>query len=64
MGACRKDIWKWLIDVCRAWYGWVGGSATMGIVGLGQILDLWPAPPKWLYYVFLGVGLLVSVFQA
>jgi hypothetical protein len=36
----------------------------MGIVGLGQILDLWPAPPKWLYYVFLGVGLLVSVFQA
>jgi hypothetical protein len=59
-----RELGIWVKDLFRAWYGWVGGSATMGIVGLGQILGLWSAPQKQVYYLLFACGFLVSVFQA
>lgn len=54
----------WLVAVFSAWYGWVGASATVGIVGFGQGMDWWTAPPKAVYISLLVFGLSISMFQA
>lgn len=54
----------WLVSVLSAWYGWVGASATVGLVGFGQGMEWWSAPPKWVYVSLLIFGLSVSMFQA
>lgn len=56
-------IWEWVCAVLSAWYGWVGGSATAGMVGFGQSVGWWN--PNKRYYIWLIVfGFLVSMFQA
>jgi hypothetical protein len=58
------DITKWLGAVIGAWYGWVGASATAGIVGFGQGMGWWGSPGKRIYFGLLVVGSVVSAFQA
>jgi len=58
-----SEFGAWVWAVLSAWYGWVGGSATAGLFGLGQSLGWWTPNPrayKWL----IGAGFVVSMFQA
>jgi hypothetical protein len=62
--ALLREIGTWLRDVFLAWYGWVGGSATAGIIGFGPEVGWWAPPPKQMYVGLLVLGLLISLFQA
>jgi len=59
-----KNLLNWVMAVGRAWYGWVGASATVGIVGFGQGMGWWSAPSKSVYVALLIAGLTISMFQA
>ena len=59
-----RDFGKWMIAVVRAWYGWVGASATVGLVGFGQGMGWWESPGKRVYISLLVVGFVSSMFQA
>jgi hypothetical protein len=59
-----RHLGKWLAAVFRAWYGWVGASATAGMVGFGQGMKWWESPGKPVYIGLLIVGLAISMFQA
>jgi len=56
------DIVRWAGAVVSAWYGWVGASATVGLVGFGQSMNWWESPGKRFYIVLLIVGFVISVF--
>ncbi|WP_044176528.1 hypothetical protein [Granulicella mallensis] len=59
-----NQVRVWVIAVLSAWYGWVGASATVGIVGFGQGMQWWSSPPKTVYVSLLVLGLSISTFQA
>jgi hypothetical protein len=59
-----RDLATWAASVLRAWYGWVGASATVGIVGFGQGMGWWGTPPKSVYVWLLVTGIMISMFQA
>ena len=55
---------RWIAAVVSTWYGWVGASATAGLVGFGQGLGWWESPGKRTYVVLLVIGFIISVFGA
>jgi hypothetical protein len=55
---------KWMAAVLSTWYGWVGASATAGLVGFGQGLGWWGSPGKRTYIGLLIIGFVISVFGA
>jgi hypothetical protein len=57
------DVREWIIAVIKAWYGWVGASATAGFLGVGQNLGWW-SPTGHTYWWLIGCGFVVSMFQA
>jgi hypothetical protein len=58
------DFTRWLAAVISAWYGWVGASATAGLVGFGQGMGWWGSPGRQTYVALFVLGLVISVFQA
>lgn len=56
-----REAQDWLIAVFKAWYGWVGASATAGMLGLAQGLHLWQ-PDRRVYLGLMIIGLFVSCF--
>jgi hypothetical protein len=58
------DIGNWMWAVLSAWYGWVGASATAGLVGFGQGMGWWESPGKKVYIALLAIGLVISMFSA
>jgi hypothetical protein len=59
-----SEFGAWVWSVFSAWYGWVGASATAGLVGFGQGMGWWGSPGKRTYIALLIIGFLVSVFVA
>lgn len=59
-----RDLTRWTSAVFKAWYGWVGASATAGVVGFGQGMGWWESPGRQTYFALLVAGLLVSLFEA
>lgn len=59
-----RDIITWVVAVVRAWYGWVGASATVGLVSFGQGMGWWGTPSKGVYLAILITGLAISMFHA
>jgi hypothetical protein len=58
-----RAIPRWLWAVLTSWYGWVGGSSTAGLVGLGQSAGWWnPTPRNYLWLI--AAGFVISMFQA
>jgi hypothetical protein len=64
MGEFFQDFGVWFIAVLRKWYGWVGGSAAIGLVELLQAMKVWEHPNHKVYTFLLCFGFLVSFFQA
>jgi hypothetical protein len=62
--AIIEDFLLWLVAVAKNWYGYVGGSATAGMVGLGPVFGWWESPGPRTYTVLIVIGVVVSMFQA
>lgn len=59
-----RDFGKWMAAVFKEWYGWVGASATAGLVGFGQGIGWWGSPGKRIYISLLVIGFIISTFGA
>jgi hypothetical protein len=59
-----REIGLWMWAVISAWYGWVGASATAGMIGFGQGMKWWESPSKSAYIAIIVSGFVISVFQA
>ena len=58
-----REIRLWMSAVISAWYGWVGASATAGMISFGQSMKWWQSP-KSAYIAIIVTGFIISVFQA
>lgn len=54
---------EWAVSVLRAWYGWVGGSALAGLIGLGHSMGWW-TPTRRAYLWLVAVGFVFSMFES
>lgn len=59
-----RELGLWMWSVISAWYGWVGASATAGMIGFGQGMRWWDSPSKKVYIRLILAGFVMSVFQS
>ena len=59
-----RELAEWIWAVIKAWYGWVGASATVGLVSFGQGMGWWRSPGRHVYVGLLAAGFIWSVFTA